>query len=516
MLWVPRLSFVRASLIAVPILTLAGCQAAPAPAPVTAPNAPAPAPGVAVRLEHLQSLPLAWSQATVSLYSATVSTAYTAAAHAKTVQFGAGTLTMGYSGGGSPIIGDLAATFNHVAVATDGTCYVVDTTAGKLRKFGSNGVEAGGNFPITGLTQPTSVAVDRQGKAYVTEPTAGNVRIYNGDGSVATTKAGLTSPWGVAVDADLNYYVTQNTLAGSLTKYNPAGNVLKTYAGLDFPGGVAVDASGNGFIGLGGSTHAVVPFDFNGGTGSSVASNADNTYQLAMDVAGNVYMYESNGGAPNLRRFNRAGGSLAAMPLRTTATSLGVNPSTGDLYTVEPGAVYKFGLTSSYAATDIRFLPVRPATDYTARAFLQQGTALLGSAESSGVTLNGGVNNTVPLTITPNGQAATFGVLGGSTVSKVATVPLRTGIQDSLPGVDAVDISIKGNAYPSGAKLAHLTVPGTWSKFDWSPNADNLVAPCDYKASALATNASAQLTFEALTNHGEVVGRTTYAVTVTP
>jgi hypothetical protein len=130
------------------------------------------------------------------------------------------------------------------------------------------------------------------------------------------------------------------------------------------------------------------------------------------------------------------------------------------------------------------FPPLRPAGDYTARAFLRNdvgGTLsprLAGSLQLTGQALNAGAN-TLTFNISVNGAEATYAVNAGSSTNLnvvtgnniVAgdTVTLATGIAANQPGIDHIDVRISGAAYSSStALLARLSTPASWNSFTWN------------------------------------------------
>ncbi len=179
-----------------------------------------------------------------------------------------------------------------VARDAAGNVYVSDTRNSRVRKIGIDGsittlagTGVGGYGGDSGpgaaaqLNLPRGVATDAQGNVYIADTRNNRVRMisaggnittvagtgdagYSGDGGSATG-AHLHGPFGVAVDATGNLYITE--FYSSVVRMVTPGGVISTIAGngysgysgdggqaaqaqLNAPQGVAVDSSGNVFI----------------------------------------------------------------------------------------------------------------------------------------------------------------------------------------------------------------------------------------------------------------------------
>jgi streptogramin lyase len=162
-------------------------------------------------------------------------------------------------------------------LATDnqGNVYVTDFGNNVIRKIDPSGTVstfAGGSSNFNG---PSGVAVDASGNVYVADQNnnqikkvtpLGVVSIFAGSGAVGNndgtgTNASFTSPYGVAVDAQGNVFVSD---AGNsvIREISPAGNVV-TFAGdgyysltngigtaaeFAYPTGITIDGQGNLFV----------------------------------------------------------------------------------------------------------------------------------------------------------------------------------------------------------------------------------------------------------------------------
>ncbi len=214
----------------------------------------------------------------------------------------AGTGEEGYSGDGGPAA---TAALNYPGgLATDAAdnVYIADTLNNNVRKVTRAGIIStvagsrrpdfsGDGGPATAATLyvPTSVAVDKGGSLYITD--TGNERIrkvtpegiistlagtgkagFAGDGGPATGAA-LNKPYGIAVDAAGNVYVTD---AGNLRVRKIA------------PDGSISTAAGNGEPGYSGDGGPATSASF-----GPLLDGADNLYGptgIAVDPSGTVYI----------------------------------------------------------------------------------------------------------------------------------------------------------------------------------------------------------------------------------
>jgi sugar lactone lactonase YvrE len=222
-----------------------------------------------------------------------------------------------------------------VAVDTAGTVYVADTANGAIRKITPAGV-------VTTLTRqaqsaPTGVAVDKSGIVYA---------VYSGSayGSHPVRKitpAGMASdlfvptggdgasfnPWGVAVDAAGNVYVTDRfpnrvyritpegagtLLAGGKSMFDEIFDVPATFSNLR---GIAIDAAGNALVADAGNStiRKVTPsgdvVTLAGSTGladgTGTAARFSGPTAIAIAPGGDIVV--ADGGNHAIRRITRAG-----------------------------------------------------------------------------------------------------------------------------------------------------------------------------------------------------------------
>jgi len=176
-----------------------------------------------------------------------------------------------------------------VAVDASGNVYIADMDNNRVRKISSSGtistVAGNGSYGFSGdggpgtsasLFGPGSVATDAAGNLYFADQ--GNMRIrkvdragivstvagngtydFSGDGGPATAAA-FHQPWGVAVDAAGNLYISEFARVRKVNRFGTistvAGNGVAGFSGDGgpatsaslIPRGVAVDSAGNLYI----------------------------------------------------------------------------------------------------------------------------------------------------------------------------------------------------------------------------------------------------------------------------
>ena len=214
----------------------------------------------------------------------------------------------------------------------------------------------GQTLPFTGLNRPYGVAVDAAGNLYVTEENNNQVlKLAAGSTSLSVLPfTGLNHPRGVAVDTAGDVYITDysNNRVLKLAAGSTSQSVLP-FTGLNDPQGVAVDSAGNLYVtdenynrvlklAAGSTSQSVLPFTgLNGPSG------------VAVDSAGNLYVADEN----NNRVLKLAAGS-------TTQTVL---PFTG-LY--EPAGVAVDGAGDLYVADSLNNRVVKLAAGSSTESVL--------------------------------------------------------------------------------------------------------------------------------------------------
>ncbi len=206
---------------------------------------------------------------------------------------------------------------------------------GTVTTFAGSGVQGGTNANATAASfyYPFGIASDASGNIYVGDQSSQLIRKITPNGTVSTlagsylatgannatgTSATFFNPGGVAVDASGNVYVADvdnnqirkitsgglvTTLAGNTTPgSNNANGIAASFRG---PYGVAVDASGNVYVADTGNNliRKITPSgdvttlagsgnpDSTNGTGTAASFN--NSYGIAVDASGNVYVADS-------------------------------------------------------------------------------------------------------------------------------------------------------------------------------------------------------------------------------
>jgi tripartite motif-containing protein 71 len=152
-----------------------------------------------------------------------------------------------------------------LAVAPDGTLFVVDRRADRVQRFGADDVALsawGGRGSAPGQFEgPTAIAVDSEGQVYVAD--TGNHRIQRFEasgtflgqwGADGSGDAALVSPEGVAVDQNSVVYVS-DAAANVVWRFTTAGDLLGSFGHdgpepdrLDRPRQIAIGPDGSIFV----------------------------------------------------------------------------------------------------------------------------------------------------------------------------------------------------------------------------------------------------------------------------
>jgi uncharacterized repeat protein (TIGR01451 family) len=196
-------------------------------------------------------------------------------------------------GNGNLFIADM---FNNRIRRVDATTHIITTVAGSEDPF--SGAFGGDGGPATNarLNQPRGVAVDANGNIFIADNGNGvvrevsastqNISTYAGGGATAgcpsgaAANAGFANPIGVAVDANGNVFVSDQSLE-IVCKIDISRNI-STYAGTLNTAGTRGQANGDG------------------GAATSALLNAPNG--LSTDSLGNLYIADS--GDPKIRKVD--------------------------------------------------------------------------------------------------------------------------------------------------------------------------------------------------------------------
>jgi len=199
----------------------------------------------------------------------------------------------------------------------------------------------------------------------------------------------------------------------------------------------------------------------------------------------------------------------AFFTLYSSTASTGFNKPT-HTFSLDSLLDFDGGSPVDTSTTPITLPPLRPATDYTARCFLQDGGKVAASNEQTGVTLDAGAQ-ILTFTLDPNSNETHAQLTNGSStnfnrvhdvtgdhVVKGDTIDFASGMDASQEGVNHVDVIISGPGYSnSTAKIATLTPPNL-NAFTWNTGvATGTYAPASLSGGAGQLTNNATLTFKA-------------------
>ena len=159
---------------------------------------------------------------------------------------------------------------NTFAVGTVPLGIAIDVS-GKVWVTNSGGNGPPGSFSVTKLSSsgfllgtystigsPLGMAIDPSGNVWVANNWCGSGMIcyvntensiteFSSTGSTIGTYTVGVRPWGIAIDASGDVWVT-NDLSNTVSELNPTGLTIATYAVGIWPTGIAIDASGNVWV----------------------------------------------------------------------------------------------------------------------------------------------------------------------------------------------------------------------------------------------------------------------------
>ncbi len=181
-----------------------------------------------------------------------------------------------------------------VAVAPDGTVYVVDTDSTILKKISPAGQVT--RLGVGSLVYPTGVALAPNGTVYVAD--AGNhsvVRIGLGGEVSQVVSRGLVYPCGLALGPDGALYIADAGYepgSGKVFRLSPGGHLTPLATGLHKPSGVALAPDGT--IYLADTAHdSLLKIDARGELSPVVGSEFNKPHGLAVGANGAVYVADT-------------------------------------------------------------------------------------------------------------------------------------------------------------------------------------------------------------------------------
>jgi sugar lactone lactonase YvrE len=177
-----------------------------------------------------------------------------------------------------------------------------------ITRYDQNG--NGSTFTGAFVPGPYGIALDAEGNVYVT---TNNNTIEkfgpNGADLGVFASTGINFGMGLAFDRDGNLYAA-NFVGGTIEKFSPNGTDLGVFANVIGPTGLAFDAAGNLYVGnLGSRIDRFAPDGTPLGTFATV--NLNNPEGLAFDSAGNLYV--ANNGSDSIEIFFPTGAHLGTI-----------------------------------------------------------------------------------------------------------------------------------------------------------------------------------------------------------
>jgi len=222
------------------------------------------------------------------------------------------------------------------------------------------------NFTGGGLTAPYGLAVDASGNLWVTNEGAFSVSEFNYLGAPVSSYSGggLLAPQAIAVDLSGNIWVA-NTGASSVVKLSNSGAVLSgsggfTNGGIGAAAGIAVDKAGDAWV-ANFDMDSITELDPSGNPLNSspiVEATGSAPVAISIDPSGNVWV--SNSGTGNVGQFSGTGVQASGSPFTDGYLQGGTqvaNSSTGNAFVAAPGT----SEVSAFAASGTP-LPVSPLT----------------------------------------------------------------------------------------------------------------------------------------------------------
>ena len=275
----------------------------------------------------------------------------------------AGTCQGGDSGDGGPATSAQLGLPGALAVDSQGSLYIVDSRACRIRKVSTLGVistvagdgqcrlsvSQGGSLMSASLSYPGAIAVDNAGDVFVAE--ADQIRKVSPSGQLTSVIIGLAFVGGLAVDRASNLYIGASSQVYKLTGTETTTIGPPNSFGLI--SGLAIDSAGNVLVADGaiesiqpdGSVHQIAgsaccsysaPYTFSSGAGT-----------IAVDASGNIYVAVTFG---DVVREISPPGVITDIAGTDNPTFVGDNGPAIDAQLSSPEAVTVDGLGNVYVA----------------------------------------------------------------------------------------------------------------------------------------------------------------------
>ena len=177
------------------------------------------------------------------------------------------------------------------------------------------------------------------------------------DFSVAVTYAGsssLASPWGIAIDAAGNAWVT-NESGTNITEFTPSGTAASyTATGLVGPQSIAIDNSGNIWVAnTAGNSVVEFPSGSVNTPSSFTAGGIAGPTAIAIDHNNDIFIANLNGNS--VTELNTSGAALNSSPLLasgniTVPTGIAVAPSGGEVLVTSGSSAGSVAILSNTGA----------------------------------------------------------------------------------------------------------------------------------------------------------------------
>ncbi len=333
------------------------------------------------------------------------------AASYRVVDFAGG----GKAGDGGPALAARFLSIEGVAAAADGSVYVADPAANRVRRINSAGtIDAYAG--AAGLRNPYGLAADKLGNLYIADYGNGRVRKVSADGTATTAASGLKGPRNVALSAVGVLYISDFD-AGKVYELRPDGTLAALpINGLGNPAGLAVDPAGVLYIA---DASSGVVHRYTGGKSEIWVRNLDTPTGLAVGSNGTLFI---------------AGPRLAFTMARTASGQLIVaGPAARDATSDSQG-----GVLLAAGRQLLRILPSGAA------AVVAGSIAPIASEQAKDTLLNGPIG----IATDPSGNLY-VAEEGASKIRRVTTAGVIQSVGDAVSIQDPVALAVK----PSGGLL---------------------------------------------------------------